>query len=162
MEKREILQKLIDFYAKGTQSKFSSMCGLADGTVNMWLKRNRFNIDTLLKACPDVNYQFLLTGEGPITKTQLVKKEKEEKTIDKITLATNELLLVCSELKKQITDIRQELEEERRQHRETTALLNRVLDLYTQRMDVDYIRKAQDQYRTLAAEADITENSEAV
>lgn len=158
MDKREILDKIVRFYTGGNYTKFSLMLGLEKGTASSWKYRGNFDVDLISAKCREINYQFLLTGEGPMLRSE----DDNYDNADKITKVTNELLLVCAELKKQITDIRQELEEERRQHAQTTALLNRVLDLYTRRMDADYIRKAQDQYRTLAAETDMTENSEAV
>lgn len=157
MEKGKILDKIVDFYTRGNYRQFADTIGVKYSTVTAWKYRNSFDVDIISAKCKEINYQFILTGEEPMLKTGL-----SNNNADKITQATNELLLACAELKKQITDIRHELEEERRQHRETTALLNRVLDLYTQRLDTDYIRKAKDQYRSLAAEADITENSEAV
>lgn len=153
MNKSEILDKIVRFYTKGNYAKFSEMLGLKPGTASAWKYRNTFDIDVISTHCREINYQFLLTGEGPMLQSETDKNSP----IDKITLVTNELLLACSELKKQITDIRQELEEERRQHRETTALLNRVLDLYTSRLDTDYVQRAQAQYRSIAAEAETEE-----
>ena len=158
MNKSEILDKIVRFYTKGNYAKFSEMLGLKPGTASAWKYRNTFDIDTISTHCREINYQFLLTGEGPMLQPEVDKPQP----IDKITTATNELLIVCAELKNQISDIRHELEEERRQHQATTSLLNRILDLYKERLDIDYVKRAEDEYRTLAAEAEQINTHEAV
>lgn len=149
MTKAEILDKVCAVYAHKNYADFARLLGRKYTTVISWKYRdNKLPVELISAKCVDINVDFLLTGEGPV----VLPKDYKKENIDKITQATNELLLACAELKKQITDIRHELEEERRQHAATTSLLNRVLDLYAKRIDVDYIKRAEDEYRTLAAE----------
>lgn len=158
MNKSAILDKIVDFYTGGNYAKFAQMLGIKYGTVQAWKYRNSFDVDIISTKCKEISQQFILTGKEPMLASQRVKTDPA----DKITQATNELLIACAELKNQISDIRKELEEERRQHQATTALLNRILDLYTSRLDIDYVKRAEYEYRTLAAEAEQTNTHEAV
>lgn len=158
MTKAEILDKVCATFAHNNYAEFARILNEKYSTVTSWKYRdNKLPVEKIAAKCVGVNINFLLTGEGPV-----LQPTHDKNAIDKITKATNELLIVCAELKNQISDIRKELEEERRQHQATTSLLNRVLDLYAKRMDVDYIKRAEDEYRTLAAESEQTNTHEAV
>lgn len=152
MEKSSILDKIVDFYTRGNYRQFAEMIGVKYSTVTAWKYRNSFDVDIISAKCKEINYQFILTGEEP-----MLKHGHSNDSADKITIATNELLLACSELKRQIADIRQELQEERRQHQATIALFNRILDIYKHN-GASYIQQAEDQYQMLAAEAEIEHN----
>ena len=148
MEKGKILDKIIDFYTHGNYRQFAKQIDVKYQTVMAWKYRNSFDVDIISAKCKEINYQFIVTGEEP-----MLKSEQSKNDTDRVTIVTNELLLACAELKKQIDAIRKELEEERRQHQVTTTLMNRILDLYTKRLDAEYVKKAEDEYRMLASEA---------
>lgn len=76
MEKREILQKLIDYYAKGNKSEFGRILGLTPQAITSWLRRNTFDAELINAKCINVNSDWLLTGEG-----EMVTKNKGQEQI---------------------------------------------------------------------------------
>lgn len=67
MEKREILLQLIQHYASGSKTQFAKMVGLTPQGLSNMLARNTLDVKRFLTGCVNVNPDFLLTGEGPIT-----------------------------------------------------------------------------------------------
>ena len=64
MEKREILQQLINVYTEGNKSRFADMLEVTPQTVSSWLSRNKFDLDRIYSKCEGLSAHWLLTGEG--------------------------------------------------------------------------------------------------
>lgn len=68
MEKKDILERLINHYANGNKAKFASLLGVSPQSVSTWLARNTFDVDKIYANCVDVSGDWLLTGEGNMLK----------------------------------------------------------------------------------------------
>lgn len=68
MEKRDILESLINHYTGGNKARFASKIGVKPQTINTWIARNTFDVDVIYANCEDVSGDFLLTGEGDMIK----------------------------------------------------------------------------------------------
>ena len=64
MDKKSILEQLIIHFAKGNQSLFARLLGLSQSTVGTWSVRKTFNAEQIKAVFPQVNGNWLLTGEG--------------------------------------------------------------------------------------------------
>lgn len=64
MEKKEILQSLIDYYTDGNKSRFADMLDVTPQAVSSWLSRNTFDMDRIYSKCEGISAHWLLTGEG--------------------------------------------------------------------------------------------------
>ncbi len=64
MDKKGILEQLIIHFAKGNQSLFARLLGLSQSTVGTWVVRKTFNAEQIKAVFPQVNGNWLLTGEG--------------------------------------------------------------------------------------------------
>lgn len=64
MEKRERLEKLVEYYGNGNKSKFAKMLGVKAQTINTWIARDSYDIELIFAKCDNVNASWLLTGEG--------------------------------------------------------------------------------------------------
>lgn len=64
MDKKSILEQLIIHFAKGNQSFFARLLGLSQSTVGTWSVRKTFNAEQIKAVFPQVDGNWLLTGEG--------------------------------------------------------------------------------------------------
>ena len=64
MDKKSILEQLIIHFAKGNQSLFARLLGLRQSTVGTWSVRKTFNAEQIKAVFPQVDGNWLLTGEG--------------------------------------------------------------------------------------------------
>lgn len=64
MNKKSILEQLIIHFAKGNQSLFARLLGLSQSTVGTWSVRKTFNAEQIKAVFPQVDGNWLLTGEG--------------------------------------------------------------------------------------------------
>lgn len=69
MEKREILELLIEQFCKGNKAQFASKIGVKPQTINTWINRNTFDIDLIYSKCELVSADWLLTGKGEMLKS---------------------------------------------------------------------------------------------
>lgn len=64
MDKKTILECLINHFTDGNKSAFAKKLGVKPQTINTWLLRNTFDIDLIYSKCAGVSASWLLTGEG--------------------------------------------------------------------------------------------------
>ncbi|MBP3467555.1 MAG: helix-turn-helix domain-containing protein [Paludibacteraceae bacterium] len=89
MQKKDILSKLVDYYAEGNKSRFASFLDVTPQTVSTWFSRNTFDIDRIYAKCDNISGDWLLTGEGPMLKADSdgeVKESKAEPSADGLPL----------------------------------------------------------------------------
>lgn len=70
MEKRERLQKLIDYYTNGNKRQFAKMLGTTPQNVSTWISRDTFDSELILAKCEHINAEWLLTGKGEMLKEE--------------------------------------------------------------------------------------------
>ncbi len=64
MDRKRILDQLIVRFAQGNQSKFARMLNCQAGVVSGWLRRNTLDAERIKAAFPQVDGNWLLTGDG--------------------------------------------------------------------------------------------------
>ena len=64
MDKKTILECLINYFTDGNKSAFAKMLGVKPQTINTWLLRNTFDIELIYSKCAGISASWLLTGEG--------------------------------------------------------------------------------------------------
>ena len=64
MERNEILNTLILHFARGNQSRFARTLNLSPSTVATWVSRKTFDAIRIKAVFPQVDGNWLLTGEG--------------------------------------------------------------------------------------------------
>ena len=69
MEKSDMLECLINYYADGNKAKFSAQIGVKPQTVSAWISRNTFDAEALYANCKDISADWLLSnGTGEMIK----------------------------------------------------------------------------------------------
>ena len=66
MEKRDILESLINYYCDGNKARFAAKIGVKPQTINTWISRNSFDVDIIYSKCEEVSGDYLLSGKGDI------------------------------------------------------------------------------------------------
>lgn len=63
------LEQLIMLFGNGSQSSFANTIGIKQSTIATWLSRKNFAPERIKAALPQVDGNWLLTGEGNILLT---------------------------------------------------------------------------------------------
>lgn len=70
MQKSDMLECLINYYADGNKAKFSAQIGVKPQTVSAWISRNTFDAEALYANCKGISADWLLSyGEGDMIKS---------------------------------------------------------------------------------------------
>lgn len=69
MDKTLVLNKLQSHYKFKKDTEFAEFLGISGQLLSKWKLRSTFDIDILYTKCIDANADFLLSGKGPILKT---------------------------------------------------------------------------------------------
>lgn len=64
MNKKDIVEQLLKHFAYGNQSQFARLLGCQQGVVAGWIRRNSIDPERIKRAFPQVDGNWLLTGEG--------------------------------------------------------------------------------------------------
>lgn len=64
MDKKTMLECLINHYTDGNKAAFAKMVTVTPQTISKWLARNSFDNELLFQKCPGISASWLLTGEG--------------------------------------------------------------------------------------------------
>lgn len=70
MDKSAIITAIIDHYFSGNKAEFSRFMGVSPQTVNNWIVRGTFDPFIINDKFNDISPAWLLTGEGPMQKSQ--------------------------------------------------------------------------------------------
>lgn len=76
------LEQLIMYFAKGNQSRFAKAMNTSQGTIGTWIARGQYDPERIKRAFPQVDGNWLLTGEGNML--------LEDKDITKAVLTTHQ------------------------------------------------------------------------
>lgn len=80
MTKKERLEALISHYSDGKPTRFAKHIGIAPSTISTWLARDTFDYDLLIAKCESVSPEWLLTGKGPMLKSEEQPLPEPQKT----------------------------------------------------------------------------------
>lgn len=85
MDKKKILQQLIDYYSAGNKRQFAKMIGMSPSGVSTWMARGTYDVSVILAKCEHVNPAYLLTGEGPMLLPDAPGQRQDVDENEKIT-----------------------------------------------------------------------------
>lgn len=80
MTKKERLEALISHYSNGKPTRFAKHIGVAPSTISTWLARDTFDYDLLFAKCETISPEWLLTGKGPMLKSDEQPLPEAKKT----------------------------------------------------------------------------------
>lgn len=68
IDKRLILNELINYYSEGKIGDFAKKLGVSQQTLSNWKSRNTFDPEVIFTNCENLSAEWLLTGNGTMTK----------------------------------------------------------------------------------------------
>lgn len=71
MDKRLMLEQLINYYTDGNKTRFAELVGVKPQTINSWLTRNSYDAELIYSKCVNVSADWLLSGEGSMIKNEI-------------------------------------------------------------------------------------------
>lgn len=71
MDKKRMLEQLIEYYENGNKSQFAKRLGVTPQGVSTWLNRNTFDAELIFAKCEGLSADWLLTGEGSMLKNKI-------------------------------------------------------------------------------------------
>lgn len=70
MDKRLMLEQLINYYTDGNKTRFAEQIGVKPQTINSWLTRNSYDAELIYSKCVNISADWLLSGEGSMIKSE--------------------------------------------------------------------------------------------
>lgn len=77
MDKRLMLEQLINYYTDGNKTRFAEQIGVKPQTINSWLTRNSYDAELIYAKCVNVSADWLLSGEGSMLKKETTHTEPD-------------------------------------------------------------------------------------
>ena len=115
MSKKDMILALIEHYSNGNKAQFASLLGISPQGLSTWIKRESFDIELIFSKCEDLSAQWLLTGEGPMLKTDTSATDGRHTTAPEAPEApaqyVTQLLNTIRELSEQIGRLKARIEE---------------------------------------------------
>lgn len=68
MDKTLVLNKIKEYYQFKSDSEFARFLGINSQNIRNWYARNNYNANLLIEKCPEINPEFIITGEGEVSK----------------------------------------------------------------------------------------------
>lgn len=69
INKAGVLDRIKSYYGLKNNAKLASFLGIAPTTISSWYARDSFDLDIIYSKCVDVSFDWLLTGEGAMLRT---------------------------------------------------------------------------------------------
>ena len=63
MEKKDMVEMLINHYSDGNKAQFAAKVGIKPQALSMWLSRNSFDAEAIYASCEGVNGYCLVAKQ---------------------------------------------------------------------------------------------------
>lgn len=91
MEKKDILETLVNYYCDGNKANFAKMIDITPQLLSNWIKRNTLDFEQVYSRCPGLSGDWLLSGgEGEMIRNNSQNDNKQNDN--------KELLSLCKAL----------------------------------------------------------------
>lgn len=82
MEKKDMLEIIINHYEDGNKAQFAKRLGISPQALSMWFTRNSFDAELLYTKCEGLSGDWLLSGEGEMLKSSQIVNNPNGSNID--------------------------------------------------------------------------------
>ena len=69
INKAGVLDRIKSYYGLKNNAKLCIFLGVAPTTISSWYARDSFDLDIIYSKCVDISFDWLLTGEGAMLRT---------------------------------------------------------------------------------------------
>ena len=77
LDKRLVLDRIKELYQLKSNAKLASFLGVPPTTLSSWYSRNTLDLDIIYEKCVGINWQWLITGEGPKLRDNKTSEESK-------------------------------------------------------------------------------------
>ena len=70
IDKKLILNELINYYASGKIGDFAKKIGVSQQVISNWKNRNTYDAEIIYTNCENLSAEWLLTGKGSMIKDE--------------------------------------------------------------------------------------------
>lgn len=150
MDKKAMIEALINHYTNGNKAQFAKMLGVSPQTISAWTTRHTFDSELIYTKCRYVSASWLLTGEGNMLKSspsatpdtplqsssEAPSQEKDPKgkrTKQPASITDTSIVELTKIIAKQAEDLAQQGKQLTQQAREIGRLEEQVRQLTTQK-----------------------------
>lgn len=82
MEKKDMLEIIINHYEDGNKAQFAKRLGISPQALSMWFTRNSFDAELLYTKCEGLSGDWLLSGDGEMFKSSQIVNNPDGSNID--------------------------------------------------------------------------------
>lgn len=108
---KEILERVKKFSAAKTDTELASYLGIAKSTLSNWYTRNSIDYNLVFSKCEHINFDWLITGDGPMLKDKKSQILQENDDLNTFNQHPEEHKNQNSELVQLMDKISQQAEE---------------------------------------------------
>jgi len=123
LDKRQILDQIMDYKGFSKKTEFASFLGIKPQVLSNWYNRNTFDEFILIRKMPEINHEWLYSGEGNMT------DNGKEVTLDQflkiISNKDKEMLIEASE---KILEVQKDLLQSQKRINEIVKEVNNYLE----------------------------------
>jgi hypothetical protein len=152
MDKKTMLEAIINHYTGGNKAQFSKLLGVSPQTISAWVTRNTFDAELIYAKCVGISAEWLLNGNGTMLKD--TPKTSPQEVPQAPTAPTDPYIYRLLERKD---------EENKALIRENGRLEERISNLEAELKEYkkyeDYTYEDFDMYKEMVAEPASTEKS---
>lgn len=106
MDKKLILNELINHYANGNNTKFANLLGVSQQVVANWKKRGVLDYELILEKLPEVSAEWLMRGIGSMLKDGTTAPEQHDEQHDEPQSIAERQLDVLETIAQDLTEIK--------------------------------------------------------
>jgi len=101
LDKKQILDKLMGYKGFSKKTNFAKFLGIKPQVLSNWYSRNSFDESILMRKIPEINHEWLFSGEGSMVLNEVELNNGREVTLDQflkiISDKDREMLIEASE-----------------------------------------------------------------
>jgi phosphoglycerate-specific signal transduction histidine kinase len=80
MDAKHVINQILHAYSLKTDKQLAETLGISKQTVYAWKKRNTLDFQLLFEKLPDIDANFLLSGQGPVKRTENIQVLQDPNT----------------------------------------------------------------------------------
>ena len=127
MDKSLILNKIIQYKNLKSDAEFARFLDITPQNFSKWKQRGTYDIELLYKKCPELNPEWLLTGDGSMLKSEEKSSINQNITGDSNIQSGNDTNTGDSAI--QIKKLEQELKECKKELKEKDKTISKLVNL---------------------------------
>ena len=130
MDKALVLNKIIEYKMFKSDAEFARFLDITPQNLSKWKQRNTYDTELIYTKCPELNPEWLLTGQGSMLKVDAKTNISQTITGDSNIQSGNNTS-ITGDCKGKIEELQKQLEEYKKQLREKENQVSQLINTVT-------------------------------